>query len=343
MTRTRIGAALTLSCCLAVASTASADVRTEDKTLVKFEGALGRVMNFFGGKAAKEGVKTIVAVKGDRKATFSDNDGMIVDLSEEKVYDLDMKKKSYTVITFAEMRRRMEEARKKAEEQARKEAPDEPKAEQKDEKAPEMDVDFSVKETGEKKTLNGFDTKQFLMTITMREKGKTLEQSGGLVITSDLWITPSIAAMKELMDFEVRYAKQLAGPQTFGASVEQMQAALAAHPMLKDGLARMAEESRKMEGTAILTITTMDAVKSAEQMAAQQSQKTEESGPDASSGVGGLIGGFGRRMAKKKASGGDAAPKPQATFMTITNERLSVSTSVAATDVAVPSGFKEDK
>ena len=271
MIRTRIGAALALSFCLAVASTASADVRTEDKTLVKFEGALGRVMNFFGGKAAKEGVMTIVAVKGDRKATFGDNDGMIVDLREEKVYDLDMKKKSYTVITFAEMRRRMEEARKKAEEQARKEAPEESKAEKKDEKAPEMEVDFSVKETGETKTINGFDTKQFLMTITMREKGKTLEQSGGLVVTSDLWMTPSITAMKELMDFEVRYAKQLAGPQTFGASVEQMQAALAAHPMLKEGLARMAEESRKREGTAILTVTTMDAVKSAEQMAAQQS------------------------------------------------------------------------
>jgi hypothetical protein len=280
-------------------------------------------------------------VQGDRKATFGENDGTIVDLREEKVYDLDMKKKSYTVVTFAEMRRRMEEARKKAEEQARKEAPGEEK--KADEKAPEMEVDFSVKETGERKTINGFDTKQVLMTITMREKGRTLEQSGGLVMTSDLWITPSIAAMKELMDFEVRYAKQLAGPETFGASAEQMQAALAAHPMLKEGLAKMAEESRKMEGTAILTITTMDAVKSAEQMAAQQSQKAEEPSPDASGGVGGLIGGFGRKMAKKKASGDDAAPKAQATFMTITHERLSVSTAVAGSDLAIPAGFKESK
>lgn len=342
MTRTRMAAALTFSC-LVVASTASADVRTEDRALVKFEGALGRVVGLFGGKAAKEGVKTIVAVKGDRKSTFGDNDGLIVDLREEKVYDLNMKKKSYTVITFAEMRRRMEEARQKAEEQARKAAPAEAKAEPEDEKAREMEVDFSVKETGERKIINGFDTKQFLMTITMREKGQTLEQSGGLVITSDLWMTPTIAAMKELMDFEVRYAKQLAGPLTFGASAEQMQAALAAHPMLKDGLARMAEESRKMEGTAILTITTMDTVKSAEQMAAQQSQTTEPSGPDTSSGVGGLIGGFGRRMAKKKASDGDAPARPQSTFMTMTNERLSVSTSVAAGDVAIPAGFKEDK
>ncbi len=85
MNRTRIGAALTLSFSLAVASTASADVRTEDKTLVRFEGALGRVMNFFGGKAAKEGVVSTVAVKGDRKATMSDETGQIIDLAEENI------------------------------------------------------------------------------------------------------------------------------------------------------------------------------------------------------------------------------------------------------------------
>ncbi|MEQ1833315.1 MAG: hypothetical protein ABL977_09700, partial [Candidatus Eisenbacteria bacterium] len=109
MTRRYVGATLAFSLCLT--SPAFADVKSQDKTLVKFEGALGRVMNFFGGKAAKEGVKTTVAVQGDRKATFGENDGTIVDLREEKVYDLDMKKKSYTVVTFAEMRRRMEEAR----------------------------------------------------------------------------------------------------------------------------------------------------------------------------------------------------------------------------------------
>ena len=159
---------------------------------------------------------------------FADTDGTIVDLKEEKVYTLDMKKKSYTVITFAEMRRRMEEARRKAEEDARKaeaEAAKDVKDEKKDEKnakaekAPEMEVDFDVKETGQKKPLNGFDTRQVIMTITLREKGKTLEQSGGLVLTSDMWMAPTIAAMQELVDFEIRYAKALNIPETIGASV----------------------------------------------------------------------------------------------------------------------------
>jgi hypothetical protein len=347
MTASRF-AAFTLCLCAAAGSSLVADVRTEEKSLARFEGALGRVVNLFGGKAMKEGVKTTVAIRGDRKATFGENDGMIVDLQEEKVYTLDMKKKSYTVVTFADMRRRIEEARKKAEEDARKaqaeEAKEAKREEPKHENAPQVDVDFDVKETGQTKAINGFDTKQVVMTITMREKGKTLEQSGGLMLTSDMWITPSVAAMKEIAEFEMRYAKQLAGPETFGATVQQMQTAMAAHPMLKDGLARMAEQSRKMEGTPILTVMTMDAVKSAEQMAAEQSQKTEESRPSPAGGVGGLIGGFGRRMAQRKVEGNKSdTPQTRATFMTITNERLSIATSASANDVAIPAGFKEDR
>ena len=36
---------------------------------------LGRMVNMFGGKAAREGVTSTVAVKGDRKATMNDATG----------------------------------------------------------------------------------------------------------------------------------------------------------------------------------------------------------------------------------------------------------------------------
>src|SRR5262245_34176925 len=98
-----------------------ADVRADEKTKFEFAGLLGRMANMFGGKAAREGVTSMVAVKGDRKATLNDSTGQIVDLAEEKIYDLDLKKKNYRVTTFAEIRRQMEEARKKAAEEMKKE------------------------------------------------------------------------------------------------------------------------------------------------------------------------------------------------------------------------------
>ncbi len=91
-----------VACVLALASTTlSADVRTDQRVRFQLGGAIGKLVNMFGGKGAREGVTSMVAVKGNRKATMSDTTGQIIDLSEEKIYDLDVKKKTYTVTTFA--------------------------------------------------------------------------------------------------------------------------------------------------------------------------------------------------------------------------------------------------
>ena len=148
MSRTRLAAAITLSSLVLSSYSLRADVREDQKAHVQFAGMLGRMFNMFGGKTAREGVTSTIAVKGDRKATMSDVTGQIIDLGEEKVYDLDLKKKSYTVATFAELRRRMEEAKKKADENARKEAArekDKPAAA--DPNAKQVEIDFDIKNT----------------------------------------------------------------------------------------------------------------------------------------------------------------------------------------------------
>jgi len=315
-----------------------ADVRADEKARVEFAGMLGRMVNLFGGKAAREGTTSVVAVKGDRKAVLGDATGQIIDLNEEKIYDLDLKKKSYTVVTFAELRRQMEEARKKAEEEAKK-APDAEKPAQPDPNQKEVEVDFDVKDTGQKKAINGFDTHEVIMTITVREKGKTLEQSGGLVLTSDMWLAPKIAAMQEVAAFDMKYAQKLYGPMVTGVSPAQMAAALASYPMLKDAMAKMRTEGAKLEGTAILTTVTTEAVKSAEQVA-QESKSAADSKP---SGGGGLSGRLGGMLAKKIGPKTDDAAKPRATFMTMNTEVLKIATTVAPEDVAIPAGFKESK
>ena len=172
MNRTHMTGALTLCLLLASGRHLAADVKADEKGLVKFEGTLGRVVNLFAGKAAKEGIMSTVAVKGDRKATLNDAGGQIIDLNEEKIYELDMRRKTYKVTTFAELRRRMEEAQRKAEEDARKQqATEKPSEPSRDRNQKELEVDFNVRETGEKKVINGFDTRQFVMTIALHEKG----------------------------------------------------------------------------------------------------------------------------------------------------------------------------
>jgi hypothetical protein len=315
---------------------AAADVRTEQKTQVQFAGMLGRVFNLFGGKAAREGITSTVAVKGNRKVMTTANTGQIIDLDEEKIYDLDLRKKTYKVTTFAELRRQMEEARRKAEEQARRETPSAERGQdpqQKPEK--EVEVDFDVKKTGETKSLAGFNTSRTIMTVTVREKGKTLEQSGGMVLTSDMWLAPAQKSLNEVAEFDLRYAQKLYGGIS-GVSADQMAMAMAMYPMMRDAVERMSKEGGALEGTAIMTTLTFDAVKSAEQMSSESKQDQPEAKP---SSIGGMLGGLAKRM--KKPS--EDEQKPRTTVMTSTVEVLKLSTDVAAADLAIPAGFKENK
>jgi hypothetical protein len=323
---------------LAASPAIRADVRSEEKSRIEFTGMLGRMVNLFGGKGAKEGIVSTVAVKANRKATFNDTTGQIIDLGEEQVYELDMKKKTYKVATFAELRRRMEEAKAKAEQNAQKEQTRE-KAAEPAPKENNVEIDFDVKDTGQKKVVNGFDAHQVVMTITVREKGKTLEENGGLVLTADEWLVPRIPAMKEVVDFDIRYAQKLYGPMISGASAQDMAAAAALYPMMAPAIAKMRTEGVKMDGTPVMTVLTFDAVQSAEQAAAEQ----KESKPSASGGLGGIAGGLMRRATQKKSAESDQNQKGRTRVMSSTTEILKVVTDVSAADVAVPAGFKENK
>jgi hypothetical protein len=217
---------------------------------------------------------------------------------------------------------------------------------------PRTETDYSIQQSGQKKNINGYDCREVVMTIITREKGKTLQESGGMVMTSNLWLGPKIAAMKEVQDFDLRYAQKMAGIIGLGGA-EQMAAALAMYPGMKEAMGKFQAENVNMDGTAILTVMTMESVASAQQAAQAEKQQAERQQAQAEQdrnitsvrGLGGLIG---RRMAKRKAESEPAAPAPsqtpgRVTIMTSTHELVRVSTALAPTDLSIPAGFKEKR
>ena len=306
-----------------------ADVKTREKTQFKLEGMLGRMVGMFGGKGAREGIVGTSAVKGNRKVTVSGTNGQIVDLGEEKIYDVDYRKKEYTVTTFEEMRRRIREQQEKAKEQAaREEGKDEKEKPQQPQK--EYEFDFDAKETGQTKQLAGFNTRQVIMTVTMREKGKTLEQGGGFVMTSDAWFGPEIPALKELADFDMRYYKRLYGEEAMTLAADQMAMVMAMYPMIGKASQRLRQEGDKLKGTPLSNITTFEVVKTPEQLA---QEKEAQQG----SGGGGLGGMLARKMTKKED------PKARALVLTLNHEYQEVSNAVTPADIDLPPDFKQKK
>lgn len=320
---------------LALAPAAGADVKVKQKSQVKFEGMLGRMMNLFGGKAAKEGIISTVAIKGDRQMSVTDTTGDLVDLNEEKIYHIDFKGRSYKVQTFAEIRKQFEDAK----EEARKQA-----AQQKDEKtdeAPQFEVDVDIRKSGAQKAISGQTCDEVVTTITLRQKGRTLEQAGGMVLTAHAWMGPKNDAMREQMAFQQRYMKKLLGSET-ETFARDLLSAMAMYPGMQDAMARMQKEAAKLEGTAYLTVAMFESVATAEQAAARAEQDKQGGG-----GIGGIAGGLGGMFGRKKKdeapkdAGAAGGSKTRSTILTTTTEVLGVETSVAAGDLEIPAGFKQ--
>lgn len=333
MTQKKLVGAAVLS--LFTMTAAFADATVDQKTRVQFGGALGGVLNKFGGKSTREGIESTTVVKGNRKLTRTGESGELVDLSEEKVYTIDFSRQSYSVKTFAEIRKQLEDAMKNSEKESKEEGRG------KGEKGgPEYEVDFAVKETGKKETINGFNTKQVIVTVTVREQGKKLEQSGGSVLTSDMWMAPKVAAMSEIADFDARYYKKLYGGLMSGVEMQQMMALMAASPTVGKAMKVFSEKKSSLEGTPIRAIMKFETVAGSEQKTESASSDEESAPTSAGAMVGGLLGRAMKKRAESKEPEEAATPGRSKLFES-TSDTLRADGRADASVLAVPAGFKQ--
>ncbi len=300
-----------------------ADVKTQQRTTMKFEGFFGGMLSRMAG--GSDGTTSTVSVKGDRMARFEENNGQIIDLAEERIYAVDLRRKEYSIMTFAELRKQLEAAQAQLAKQQQQMDP--AAAEKAKEAASALEYDVNVRETGQRKAIAGSDTREVVLTLTMRAKGQTLEEGGGMVATSTLWLAPRVPALDELNTFNVRFAKALLGGSTVGAmTAQQLNALSALLPGIGAVMTRMSEESGKLDGTPLSTTLLIESVKSAAEMSAA---KPAPSG----GGLGGMLAG--------RIMRGRGQTQARSTVMTSTTETLSVAPTVADADVALPAGFRQ--
>jgi hypothetical protein len=148
-------------------------------------------------------------------------------------------------------------------------------------------------------------------------------------MTNDMWMGPRIAALDEIAAFQMKYVQAVYG-EALQIDPQQMAALSAMFPSFQKMTEQMQSQGKKMDGTALFTTMTFESMKSADEM-----KKAEGS----SEGGGGLSGRLGGLLARKMAG----PAKQRSTILTTTIERLSVSPTATAQDVAIPAGFKEKK
>ncbi len=298
-----------------------AGARVEEKTSMKFFGGFGKLMNTFGGEATRDGLVQTMAVHGDRMKTMAGDTGQIIELAEEMIYALDLKRGTYRVTTFAEFREQMRQAQEALMQGAGGAEGGDPGG---GVPAAVWVAEVDVRPTGLEETIHDFDTRQVQVVVTVHQRGMTLEQGGGAVLTADLRVGPRLAAMDEVADFNRRYVEKL---DLFGADqAQQLAQILMASPALRQAMAEFGKHQGELEGTPIRTTLALESV--------ANPNAPEAGGPPS---LGGLLKGLGKPGKKREGEPAGAERKPR---FTSTTEVLSATPSANAADVALPPGLE---
>jgi hypothetical protein len=190
--------------------------------------------------------------------------------------------------------------------------------------------------------------------ITMEGQDSTGAQ-GSMVMTSENWLAKDVAGYREMQDFYKRAAEKFGKEwENSGRSTASL---AAAYPQLAEAMKELQEQSRKLEGTPLLTTTTVDVVgqpapgaaKPGEKPADAKEEKPDKTPPLEKPSVTGMLGRFGKKVAgdKEKEHQEEKAKEAQNSpshLMTSTVHHRNFSTGALAADLfAPPAGYKEVK
>ena len=311
-------------------------------------GTLAGVMKFAGAfsKAAREPLQSTVAVKGNRMLHWNKDRASVIDLDAETITEINFQRKTYSVMTFAEMKQAMEQAMQQVKSQKGDAAP----ASSGDSNV-KTDFKMDVKDTGQTRQISGYEAKERILTMSMDSTDQQSGNQGGMRIVNDMWIAPNVTGYEEIREFHKRMAKKLNWSPDMGGM-------LASRPDLARGMADASKEIAKLDGVPVMILMKMTPTSNGQpisdassgsdtQSKPQQSRPASPSLTDALSGKLGGFGGFGRKKKQQDPPPESSAPPAQGgdssgTLMETTTEMSNFSSApVDPSRFSAPSGFKK--
>jgi hypothetical protein len=345
---------------LAVLGPASllADFQYQETTKIT-GGMMSGMMKFAGAfnKQVNEPVVSTTIVKGNRMAHISPHHGSIIDLDSETITSIDFDKRTYTVMTFQQMKEQMQKAMEQAQ------AQNKGQRDQKVDDRADLNFKASVKDTGQKRDISGVNTREFVLNLMMEGTDKQTGDSGGLAMSNDMWMAPEIRGYQEIRDFHRRMAEKMGS--IIGEGFNPM---MLGRPDMAKGMAEMAKEMSKLKGIPVLQIMRMGTSVNGQPLpsASEAPDAAKVNGPDmkgaagnAAAGtaasaaesrlgrLGGLAGGLGGLGGLSRKKKQEQAPPPDtqtgpAILMEMTTESTGFSSGpVDVSKFEVPAGFKQ--
>jgi hypothetical protein len=333
---------------LATCGVAQADVTLKERIAVEGQGMMAM--------ANMSGTST-TAVSGKRSRTDNDlqmesrlvrmfargagQTSEIVRLDDDKVYDINNTKRTYTESSLTERRAQLQKAMEQAKQQQEKQpAPtgmDESECEWSDPTA-------EVNRTGQKATIAGFAAEQVTLVTKQSCKNRKTGAVCDVALYLDEWVAPGFDAGEEVTKYQMAYAQQM-GLVNAGREVNERAEALFGR--YKSAWAKVVDKMRDIKGYPVRTSFAMGF--GGPQCQGQSTTQTTESSPSPA-GVAGQIAGsiFGRKK-KQQEEAQPVAPAPAPAALNgmimplkVTSELLSVSKdSLGSGAFEPPAGYKK--
>jgi hypothetical protein len=289
-------------------------------------------------RQATQGTVSTVSFKGN-KMRRQDSLGMveIIDLDARQITRIDTNKKTYTVMTFDEMKAQMEEARRKAAEQQARHSKDKDQAQVKI--VPKVQI---TPGTDTKKLLD-YTAKEMKVRVDMEMQSddpKAQGQTANMWVNSDSWIAP-VKGYDEVKRFYTRMAKELDWMPG---------AAFGANPQIAPAMVEYRKSAATMNGMPLLSMVSVGMAGQPGQTNTSQasSDDKQSSSNPLSKGLGGI---FGKKKKKDDAAQDDGSASNSSTsapagtpgsMMDTTTEVTSVSmATVDASLFQIPEGYKQ--
>ena len=254
------------------------------------------------------------------------NKADIIRLDKDVFWSIDYDKKQYTEMTFNQLKKMWESGAGQGMPAGMGNKEESSEDEYEWEKPV---VKVHKKETGKK--INGFKCNHYIVDMIVVGTHKETGIKDTMIVTNDTWNTTVTSnAMKVMKKFNQKLIGKLGMEQPM-AGMGQMIAAY------KEYLGELSDETKKLEGYPIRSIVQIKSTNHVK--AAQEKGETEDENIDLGKNpLGGMLGGFAKKMAKMKES--QKTGNIQELFQ-YTTELKSIKKLNAPEKIKIPAGFKK--
>ena len=287
-----------------------------------------------------------IAVKGGKMVTYDNDAATIIDPDGETITQIDFKKKQYSVMTFTEMKQAFQ-----AMQQQMQQAQAQLQQAQAQQGVPAVNpldsVKISVNDTGQSKVISGLNTKQFVLSFEVAPPPNAPAGLPPAKTTMDSWMAPTLPGYEEVTQVGMKMASKMAELSP-GASPMAM-----FRPDIAKTAGAMAQELSKMKGIPVYETLTMggfapqlpnvgEAAKDAAKDAGKEAAVQGTLGRTRLGGLGGALGGLGRKKEEpKQAAQQQELVLQPTTLIEQVTEITNLSSTVDASKFQVPVGFKQ--